>query len=115
MERALGLKQMELFKLKLRQRGERESGRASPKRLQKYQDQEILLVRDTIRDYGLNRFTPDFEVLSVKSEDPSEDADNSAIFEKYSRVFDVLKDFYFEYSQQLIDSADKEIADQLAD
>ena len=111
----MGLKQMELFKLKLRQRGERESGRASPKRLQKYQDQEILLVRETIRDYGLNRFTPDFEALSVKSDDPSEDADNSAIFEKYSRVFDVLKDFYFEYSQQLIDSADKEIADQLAD
>jgi len=55
----------------------------------------------------LNQFTPDFEDLSRKQDDAFESADNSAIFTKYSRVLDVMKDFYFEYSQQLVDFADK--------
>ena len=97
-EKELKRRQLELFKLKLRWRVERESGSASPSQMQQHEEEELQLVKDTIRDYGLNHFAPDFEVLSRPGADVSASADNSAIFSKYSRVFDALKDFYFEYS-----------------
>lgn len=34
------------------------------------------------------------------------------MLEKFSQVFDVMKDFYFEYSQQLIDQADLQQGDK---
>ena len=63
-------------------------------------------MRETIGEFHLNQFAQDFAGLA--REDASGSIDNSAIFTKYSQILDIMKDFYFEYSQQLVDLADKE-------
>ena len=63
-------------------------------------------MRETIGEFQLNRFAQDFAGLA--REDAAGSTDNSAIFAKYSQILDIMKDFYFEYSQQLVDLADKE-------
>jgi hypothetical protein len=63
-------------------------------------------VRGTVREFDLNQFAHDFDGLS--RDDGTGSADISGIFAKYSQILDIMKDFYFEYSQQLVDLADKE-------
>ena len=79
------------------------SGRGDDKQMAKFKSDEQQLVRDTVASYGLTHFVSDFEDLA-KTHNSSHT--QKIIFSKYGAVFDMLKDFYFEFSELLQDEAD---------
>lgn len=74
------------------------SGRGDEQLMAKFKDEEQQLVRDTIAEFGLGHFVSDFEELARLH---NSSQTQKIIFTKYGVVFDVLKDFYFEYSELL--------------
>ena len=109
LERNIESASMDLFKLKMKEQMERESGSGSLARAEEYFRRRKSLVRDKINEFGINQYISDFETISK-----NEGSGSPKIFKKYGQILNALKDFYFEYSQMLIDEADDEIAQQIS-
>mmetsp|Transcript_17989 Transcript_17989/g.30628 ORF Transcript_17989/g.30628 Transcript_17989/m.30628 type:complete len:83 (+) Transcript_17989:169-417(+) len=64
--------------------------------------QERRLVVDMVENYGFEMLAADFEHLASNQSDSSSSEQlepaHVKIIKKYSRVLNVMKDFYFEYS-----------------
>ena len=61
------------------------------------------MVKDTLDNYSLNMFVADFQAISAHH---SETETSSIILDKYNEIFDYLKDFYFDYSEELLGNVD---------
>ena len=85
------------LKLRLKQQKHVEAGIASSPKARELKFEEETLVREVIEQYNLNDYIDDFESIS-RLEDDSQLVE-TAILDKYGQMLDILKDFYFEYSQ----------------
>jgi len=71
--------------------------------LAEYKEKEIDLVKEVIHKYNLTQFDEDFKDI----EKVEKSIGSPKLFKKYGKLFNTIKDFYFEYANLLIDSADE--------
>jgi hypothetical protein len=69
------------------------------------------LVKEIMQKFNITQFNEDFKEIE-KTEGI---IGSPVLFKKYGKFFNTIKDFYFEYAQLLIDSADEQMAKELSE